>query len=260
MDLKNVYVAVINLKRSPDRREYMERQLEACQLPFTILEATDGSAHTFTPEDSASLSQGELGCALSHRRALQTFLDSSALYALIMEDDIEMSDRFPTTFSTILSSLNAVESTYIQFDYAPVGVHGVQFWWFLFLNMARNNKGNFIFWMKVPWYLLKGLVANIFTIYEGVRNSFFQRYGNTTTPARKDRYLAGCYLLTREAAVELISLNTPIRYTADAVHNVARKKKLIRHRIAVPRVVRQKRETFHSTLQDIHFGKKIISY
>ncbi len=254
-----VYTTVINLKRSPERRAYMEHQLDACRIPFVLLEATDGSVHTFDSHDSTSLSGGELGCALSHRRALQAFLESSAPYALIMEDDIDISDRFSAVLSTILRMLDAKTPHYIQFDYAPVGWRGVQFWWFLFLTMVRTKKTEWRFWIQMPWYLIKGVAANIFSLYEGVRNWFFKKSASIA-PARKDRYLAGCYLVTRETARVLITLNTPIQHAADAVHNVARRKHLIEHYIAIPRVVRQKRESFHSTLEDIHFGKKIISY
>ncbi len=241
----------------------MERQLEACQLPFVILEATDGSTHTFTPQDSTSLSQGELGCALSHRRALAEFLKTEADWALIMEDDIEIESSFPAALQHILQSLlyKKDKCIYVQFDYAPVGWKGVTLWWFLFVNMIQNQRTSIRFWLQLPVYLLKGTLASVFTLIEGMRDWRIRRHKTCKmASAYKDRYLAGCYLLSRPVAEKLITLNTPIIYAADAVHNIARKQRAVHHYICVPRLIRQKRETFNSTLNDVHFGKKIIAY
>lgn len=91
---------VVNLKRSPHRRQYMERLLEPYSdlLEVEFIEAVDGRAEPDMERkfnDAGSLrrygrllSPGEKGCTLSHRKCARALLDSDAPYALIFEDDI----------------------------------------------------------------------------------------------------------------------------------------------------------------------------
>ncbi len=49
------------------------------------------------------LHPGEVGCALSHLKALREFVHSGSDYALIFEDDVILSDGFTDKVRTILS-------------------------------------------------------------------------------------------------------------------------------------------------------------
>lgn len=91
---------VINLDRSITRWQQIEAQgfrlgLRFCRVP-AICRATlspqqlqAARQHRF----KRRLSDGELACALSHRKAMQCFLDSGADYCVILEDDALLSDR-----------------------------------------------------------------------------------------------------------------------------------------------------------------------
>ncbi len=266
-------VFIINLKRSPDRRAFMERQAVMFGLDVKLVEATDGMSLVaenidalYDRERSKSildkeLSANEIACADSHRKALSEFLESQEEYGLIMEDDIELNTDFATSLRTILKSIHRQENMYVQFDYPPSGIKGVMLWWFLFKNLFQYKWQDRRFWVSLPLYLLKGLAANTLSLRDGLRDQYLKARGrHSIAPIRRDRYLAGCYLVTRNCAKTLIEVNTPILYAADAVHNIARRQGKIRHYLCVPRVVRQKREHFFSMINNDHFGKKVIAY
>ncbi len=256
----SLHTIVINLSQDTERKAFMESQLTRYKIPFTVLTAVDGRTFAFNDEydeqraikeHGRPLSAPEKGCALSHRRALQAFLDSGKPYGLIMEDDVVLHNTFVPALEYTLGASS--EWSYVQFNYGPVGMQGIYLWWFL----LRKSKPAL---HKLPLLILKGIAANILSLLWGVRNIVCiwiekQRLARLM----RDQYLAGCYLVTREAAQALINLNTPLTYTADRVQNIARRRKVIRERIYVPRIVRQKREDFASSIQNEHFGNSIIA-
>ena len=83
-------VFVINLDRRPDRWEAMSAQLDRLGLAATRIPAID--KHKLRIDDPAldRLPKGPVACLHSHYRAVDTFLDTDASAALIMEDDVEI--------------------------------------------------------------------------------------------------------------------------------------------------------------------------
>lgn len=109
---EDVLTLVINLDRSPDRLERIGQRLQALGIDWQRLPAVDGAAldgegrraldergyrrlHGSTPK------LGELGCYLSHLRAMRTFLASDARFALILEDDVQPSQRLPAVVEAL---------------------------------------------------------------------------------------------------------------------------------------------------------------
>ncbi len=106
---KDMLRLLVNLDRSPDRLKTFQLMFaEKCPgLSFTRIPAVDGK--TLTSEEIQSLLPSrnsglkvdfrgelidtEIGCFLSHRRCWQALLDSSEQWALIMEDDVELSSK-----------------------------------------------------------------------------------------------------------------------------------------------------------------------
>jgi len=89
---------VINLDRSPERLSAMAERLHALGLPWQRVQAVDGPALPAWPAGSVDeagyarlhgkpVAAGEVGCHLSHLKALQAFLDSGASHLLLLEDD-----------------------------------------------------------------------------------------------------------------------------------------------------------------------------
>ena len=94
---------VINLEKSTVRKQYMESLLSDYEfLDVEFIKAIDGRLMTeeerqwqFDIDTGRSLygktlNAGEIGCALSHRKAYETLLESTEPYALVLEDDISI--------------------------------------------------------------------------------------------------------------------------------------------------------------------------
>jgi glycosyl transferase family 25 len=115
-----MHTIIINLARATERRATMERQCAALGLIPEFLDATDGRALSDADRalvDHAArkritpypLSDNEIGCALSHRRAMQRIIDNNWPMAVIIEDDARLSSEFPAI-------LSAIENVIFPFD------------------------------------------------------------------------------------------------------------------------------------------------
>lgn len=89
-------ILIISLERSPERRQTIAAALDGLDLPFRFVDAVDAGRDALAPVAGAEeirarthrdLSQGEIACALSHRKAYETFLASDAGHAVFLEDD-----------------------------------------------------------------------------------------------------------------------------------------------------------------------------
>lgn len=97
----------INLDRSPERRSYMERLLELCNVDnervsgvdgtnvdvFSILEKLKKPLFQKLENDEItyrSMKTSEAGCTLSHIKAINSLYNEKGKYFLICEDDISL--------------------------------------------------------------------------------------------------------------------------------------------------------------------------
>lgn len=91
---------IVNLARSTDRKEYMERQLEKFTfLSPEFVEAVDGrlmddderdkkfNGERFSKRYARNVRPGEIGCTLSHQRCYEKLIKEGENCALILEDD-----------------------------------------------------------------------------------------------------------------------------------------------------------------------------
>lgn len=108
-------IYVINLTRAPERRAKMESQLIKFGLPFILLNATDGKSLTAEERDLVDherrkritpypLTDNEIGCWISHRRAMEELLASGKKMAAILEDDAELAPQFRDALAAIEGS------------------------------------------------------------------------------------------------------------------------------------------------------------
>lgn len=98
---------VINLDSSTDRWDAMNKRLSSLNIKADRISAVDGRKKTdreieeiLYPMDYGKrylfprlLSKAEIGCFLSHRKCWQMLVESDEDWALIMEDDLIISDR-----------------------------------------------------------------------------------------------------------------------------------------------------------------------
>ena len=97
-------ILCINLQRSPDRRAIMEAEARKAGVNVTFVQAIDGRELTLDKapgydrcgrlKQAPDLKPNEVACVLSHKLALEAFLESDAPAAVILEDDAVLSDRF----------------------------------------------------------------------------------------------------------------------------------------------------------------------
>ena len=90
----NLKIYVISLREDQHRREEMRKQFGCFYEKFEIIEGIRlsdkyslSNFHGQQKYDS-TLTTAELGCALSHVTALEHFLRSESIHALILEDDV----------------------------------------------------------------------------------------------------------------------------------------------------------------------------
>ena len=114
---------VINLRRSTDRRERMSKYLAQFSdfLDVEFVEAVDGKMLSESEKrDSLSISarkkrekglawsNGEIGCALSHRKCMEMVVGQHIETALILEDDFQLceTESFSEVIETAVAFLN----------------------------------------------------------------------------------------------------------------------------------------------------------
>ncbi len=98
---------VINLDRSKDRMAFMHKQLSRLHIPYERIAAVDGRslADEREMEKVANMQRvrewpdllvpNAIGCALSHYAAYRQVMEGPDDFALILEDDIKLSDELP---------------------------------------------------------------------------------------------------------------------------------------------------------------------
>lgn len=113
MGLNDILILVINLDRSPERLASVATQLDRLGLHWQRMPASDGRTLSMTDTsliDGESFKRkhgkaplpGELGCYLSHVRAIDSLLHSSHPAVLILEDDVQLGLDLPRVLSELM--------------------------------------------------------------------------------------------------------------------------------------------------------------
>lgn len=103
---------LINLNRSPDRLAITGTHLRDRGISFSRIEAVDGQAiklplagidpDLYRRCHGRNLRLGEVGCYLSHLRAMSAFLASPHRYCVIFEDDVEFESDAASTIRDLV--------------------------------------------------------------------------------------------------------------------------------------------------------------
>ena len=206
--LSNIYV--VTIKRNLDRQVRMTKLLSRHNLQFSFIDGIDGEQlnkeklkHVYDAKKSRlryDLTKSEVACSLSHIKALKTFLkDHKKDYALILEDDIEISN-----FDTLKNAIN----------YMPPK----EAWDLLYLGYQEMNmsmplmifiKWQFIYpvliFLRIKSYDLK----KIKRIFGRPYNNYWFRAGSHNT--------SHAYIVSRDGAKKILDYNTPVTLQADVV-------------------------------------------
>ena len=111
---REVQAFVINLDQSTARLEAIQAQARAAGLSLTrvpgvlgravdLRQATDVDSRGYALRHGRAINMNEVGCYLSHLRALKAFLESDAAFGIILEDDAGL----PTGYLDLIQRLLA---------------------------------------------------------------------------------------------------------------------------------------------------------
>lgn len=262
----NYKVIVINLNKDTDRLQSMKLQFDNLDIDFIRFDAINGkdylnnSGHEIEYDktlcklkNGKELSNGELGCALSHKRCAEILISENEInndleYILICEDDILIKDK---NFKKIIEksiSDNKVDNQweYLQFDYQKPGIAWIISWFNQVISTYKIKLNLFSKIKHILYSISKIPFVVIYATLEGLRNRFYT--GNINF--HRDVYFAGCYLINIDGAKKLLSLSDKILYPADKIQNEAKKDKKVGLKIKYycPLIIFQQRKRFTSNL------------
>ena len=99
-----IQIYILNLARSAHRRTHMQNQLKACDVPYVFIEAVDGKSkqavdfNAYNPRTlditGKALKATEVGAFISHVRAMKHAKKDGVDWAIVLEDDVVISDSF----------------------------------------------------------------------------------------------------------------------------------------------------------------------
>ncbi|MDQ3159741.1 MAG: glycosyltransferase family 25 protein [Pseudomonadota bacterium] len=120
---------LINLDRSPDRLETTSAHLAAAGIAFERVAGTDGmllsdaqlKAQTRENRFYKPLRRGEVGCYLSHLEALRCFIASNQPYALILEDDVVLSEHVSALVAAAIQLRGRTNDARLAWDVLKLG-------------------------------------------------------------------------------------------------------------------------------------------
>lgn len=153
-------ILVINLARSTGRKRSMQQRLAALGLAHEFLEATAGCALTASDTALADdgrrrrrfrrpLSDNEIACFISHRRAMARLVASGDPMMAILEDDIVLSADLPR-------ALAAIEAQDGLFDVVDLGWAGKRSQFFVPCRPLTTDL-----WLGRTGYLATGAVGYV---------------------------------------------------------------------------------------------------
>lgn len=107
-------IFVINREKDEVRRAEMTKRLNEVGLDFEFFQAVDGhaiDAHNHPEYDGEKrrlifgrdLSEGEIGCLLSHRGICLKMIEEKIPVAMVLEDDTHLESELPVVLSRLLS-------------------------------------------------------------------------------------------------------------------------------------------------------------
>lgn len=181
---------VINLARREDRLMRIKACFTAAGLELVRVDAVDAESPNFSPI-SKFLSPPEEACWQSHQFAMQTQVTQSLEFALVLEDDADITNSI-------------IEGDFLRRICREMRTQGIHI---LQLGHLHNQYR----W----WY--PGPLLEIFRDILGRKISTLTLDNGVNVKIVRDSFRSGAhaYIVTIEAASELIKLNLPAVFSAD---------------------------------------------
>ncbi len=108
---------IVHLGRAERRRAQVERLSATLPVQAEVIDAVDGLAldqaerdrvyrsNLHTPAYPFALSNSEVACFLSHRKAWAAIVEQDLDAGFVIEDDVELTDEFPAAFAAATACL-----------------------------------------------------------------------------------------------------------------------------------------------------------
>lgn len=125
-------IFIISLARSKQRTALMSYQLERLGLSYQIFDAVDGAMLSQKTKQQIEkqrdiciyrkpFTDGEIGCMYSHMGVYEKIINDSLDYALILEDDVFLTERLPMFFSDEVMKMLSFDWDIILLAYVQRG-------------------------------------------------------------------------------------------------------------------------------------------
>lgn len=259
-------ILLINLEKDKERLKYMSDQLREQGLLFERLEAVnekeylENGGNEYDEELAiknhySKLKSGEIGCALSHKRCYQKFLNDleykDVKYLLILEDDVELDKNFKNIIEKeIQKNEKKYKWNYLQFNYPKISFslkdkYKTQFIFFKF-SKGIKNKIN-----RMPFLIISPILSYFLTLRIYIYSLFKKENGGIISCLKKTPALTGAYLIDKKTASILLNLTKKIIWPADITTSeklYKYKSKKMNFYFYYPIIARQKIEKFKSNI------------
>lgn len=222
------HIYIITLKRATERQAQIAKDLAG--LRYAFFWGSDkleldipamAAAHEYDETKAKqlhrygkSMSPGQIGCALSHKRIYKDMLQKGYQRVLILEDDVH-----PINMEQAAAVMDALPND----------------WQLLLLDYYRNEKPN---WFKQQWYHVQHAMGQLKWNHTMIRN-LYPRPVNKYIQTAGYHEFADAYCLTPAAAKVLLDLQTPVAFIADVVVPYAITNQLLKGYISRPKLFAQ---------------------
>ena len=124
---------VINLKRAVERRQYITTQLTKIIQEFEFVEGIDWkdinpyslsqtARHIKIKNSFRTMTLGQMGCNLSHRKILNWLVGSSERMIAVLEDDVRVSRDFPEVLDAIVKTQHRFDILFLGSRFTTKGL------------------------------------------------------------------------------------------------------------------------------------------
>ncbi len=209
-------VLVLSLKEDQERRERIAQALNYFGVKFQIIDAIRGKnidrendprvfngkscvvRHNFLSKTTlvGNLTDGELGCAMSHLKAYQYIVDSNEPGAVILEDDFVPECDLVSVFEKALRYCKDAD---------------------IISGVGKKHEGI----RHAFWHRLKKMPNSDYKIMRaGIPHLdwFFNR--------RRRQGLTCCYYISKDACEKLLKIGYPVRFESDVLTGMLAMNKL----------------------------------
>ena len=219
-------IYVINLKRTPERKLHIQRELDALNLPYQFVEAID-KHNLHSPDYHRTLARqinideneitfiyknmhrGAVACALSHIKVYNLMIENNISVACILEDD----GRLLPTFPDVLAAPQEVSWDILMFNHQSYNIR---------LILGEFKRKRFLFALsKLILYKIFHSQLNFHTVYSILRH--VAKYFGPLRPPLKYRNLQ--YNAPKIGAVPSRDRSSWYKYTSD--HYIAKPERLV---------------------------------